>query len=134
MIIIGALIQLTFPARAPWPTDFDSVQRFIHDLFSLRPYACLPSMHVALSILPACIGLVTLHSRLLKTLSVFIALLITASTLTMKEHYFLDALTGVVLGVLTAILWFLGTGYAIKRSFKKGDQIWKPKIPLRMTE
>ena len=94
MIVVAAVIQIAIPAEAPWPSDMESVQQFVHESLALRPYACLPSMHVALSVLPAGIGLVALESRSARTLSVVLALLITVSTLTMKEHFFLDAVVG----------------------------------------
>jgi membrane-associated phospholipid phosphatase len=97
MIVLGAAIQIAFPAEAPWPDNLSPPQRIVHEF--MLPYACMPSMHVALSVLPTCLGFAVLHSRCLKFFSASVAVLIAVSTLTMKEHYFIDALTGVILGL-----------------------------------
>jgi membrane-associated phospholipid phosphatase len=105
MIVAGAAIQLTLPARAPWPADPAPMQAWMHDAIALRAYACLPSMHVALSVLPAALSLHVLERPLARWTSVVLAGLITLSTLTLKEHYFLDAATGVLLGLCAYAWW-----------------------------
>jgi hypothetical protein len=109
MILVGALVQLLVPATAPWPASPTAVQRWMHELISMRPHACLPSMHVALTVLPAGLAVSVLRSRSLRVLSVILAALITVSTLTLKEHYFLDAASGVALGVAAYAFWRAGT-------------------------
>jgi len=93
MIITGALLEIVFPAHSPWPNDMIWVQQFIHEKIYLGPYACFPSMHVALTILPALILFSVIKSKWIRILSTLMAVLITLSTLTLKEHYFVDALT-----------------------------------------
>jgi membrane-associated phospholipid phosphatase len=105
MIVTGAAIQLALPARAPWPTEPAAMQAWVHDAIALRQYACLPSMHVALSVLPAALSLEVLEGITARWTPVVLAGLITLSTLTLKEHYFLDAATGVLLG-LSAYAWW----------------------------
>jgi membrane-associated phospholipid phosphatase len=104
MIVVGALIQLALPARAPWPADPAPMQAWVHDAIALRPMACLPSMHVALSVLPAALSLSVLQQPVARCASVGASVLISASTLTLKEHYFLDVLAGALLGL--AAYWF----------------------------
>lgn len=103
MIISGGALQLLFPAQAPWPAPLSAPQQVVHS-FSL-PFACLPSMHVALTTLPTCIGLTVWRSRLLKTSLVSMTLLVTLSTVTMKEHFFLDALSGLLLAAFFYSYW-----------------------------
>jgi membrane-associated phospholipid phosphatase len=108
MIIVGAATQVMIPGKAPWPTVLVPPQQWVHELIAMRPYACLPSMHVALTVLPCCFGLAVLSSPWLKILSGTMAALITISTLTLKEHYFLDAAAGLVLGLVSYAYWQWG--------------------------
>lgn len=105
MIIFGALLQIALPSKSPWPESLASVQHWFHISFSINPYACLPSMHVALAVLPTCIGLRILKSFWLKALSIAMASLIAISTISMKEHYFLDSLSGVIFALLFYVIW-----------------------------
>lgn len=105
MIITGALFQIVFPGKAPWPPNLAAGQRFIHNLISMRPYACLPSMHVALTVLPTCFLYSSFKSIWIRTFSTMLAILVTFSTLTLKEHFFLDTLTGVILGLFFYEYW-----------------------------
>lgn len=105
MIILGASIQIIIPGKAPWPEKMTDVQQLLHNMFAPRPYAVLPSMHVSLAVLPTLIGLSSLKSNELKIFSIVSASLITISTLTLKEHHFLDALAGLVLGIIFYSYW-----------------------------
>jgi len=119
-IILGAIVQLLLPARAPWPESPVAVQQWMHQLISMKPYACLPSMHVALAVLPAGIAVSVLESRSLRMASVVLAAMITASTLTMKEHFFLDAIAGLVLGLAAYAFWRGGKPAAAESSPVEG--------------
>lgn len=110
-ILFGATVQILVPAVAPWPSHLTPVQRWIHELIAMRPHACLPSMHVALTVIPACIAFRVLEARWLKIASAVVAVAITLSTLTLKEHYFLDTLTGFLLG-LTAYVYWRGSAHS----------------------
>lgn len=110
MIVVGAAIQLAVPARAPWPAALSDAQRWVHGLISMRPYACLPSMHVALTVLPTALGIAVLADRWLRTMSVGLAILITLSTVTLKEHFVLDAAAGVLLAFSAYVYWLVGAG------------------------
>jgi len=105
MIVAGAAIQLALPARAPWPAEPAVMQGWVHDAIALQQYACLPSMHVALSVLPAALSLSVLERPSARWASVVAAALITISTLTLKEHFFLDSATGVLLGLSAYAGW-----------------------------
>ncbi len=110
MVVVGAAIQLALPARAPWPETLTDAQSWVHGLIVMRPYACLPSMHVALSVLPAALGVAVLDDRWLRTMSVGFAILITISTVTLKEHFVLDAAAGVLLALSAYVYWLVGAG------------------------
>jgi membrane-associated phospholipid phosphatase len=56
-------------------------------------------MHVAFSVMPAALSLELLESPWSRYLSVMLATLILVSTLTLKEHYFLDLVAGMALGL-----------------------------------
>ncbi len=99
MILVGATTQLLAPARSPWPANPVPLQDFMHMRVSYDPYVCLPSMHVALSIFPACLSLHVFRSPLMRLISLLLAVLISASTVTMKEHFFLDTVAGLMLGL-----------------------------------
>lgn len=103
MIISGGALQLLLPAQAPWPAQLSSPQQVVHS-FSL-PFACLPSMHVALTTLPSCMALAVWRSRFLKFSLALMTLLVTLSTVTMKEHYVLDALAGLLLAAFFYSYW-----------------------------
>lgn len=118
MILLGAATQVLLPARAPWPAAPMAIQRWTHSWSVMQPYACLPSMHVTLTAYPCCVALSVLRTRWVKTLSVVGALLIAISTLTLKEHYVLDTLAGLVLAFLSFTWW----RYAVARANAAVDQ------------
>ena len=105
MIITGAVLEIALPAWSPWPEHMVPVQQWFHDFFQLHPYACLPSMHVALSVLAACISFSVLKSPAMRILSIALATMISLSTVTLKEHFVLDIPTGLILGLLFYWLW-----------------------------
>lgn len=108
MIISGALIQLALPSICPWPINLSWAQDYFHNFFLTGPHACLPSMHVALSVLPGCILFSVTGSRWIRVLSTLTVGLNTVSTVTMKEHYFLDLLTGVLIAFSFYVIWKQG--------------------------
>jgi hypothetical protein len=105
MIISGAMIQLTIPSICPWPKQLSWAQDYFHHFFLTGPHACLPSMHVALTVLPGCILFSVVDSPWIRGLSTLFVALITLSTVTMKEHYVLDMLTGIFFGLFFYIIW-----------------------------
>lgn len=105
MTVVGAAIQLALPARAPWPAHPAPAQRMFHSSAIVLPYATLPSMHVAYTVLVA--GLVRSVSRaaVVRSLTLVVPVLVALATLTLKEHVVLDAVTGALLGGLTLAWW-----------------------------
>jgi membrane-associated phospholipid phosphatase len=105
MILTGALLQIAVPAHSPYPADMNSVQQFIHEKSYSGPYACFPSMHVTLTVLPALILFSVIRSRWTRFFSTLTAVLIIFSTLTLKEHFFIDTLAGVIFAFIFYGLW-----------------------------
>ena len=105
MITIGALFQVLIPAQSPYPDKLISVQSWFHVSVIDAPYACLPSMHVALCVFPCLIGIKVIKSKVINSFSVILVVLISISTMTMKEHYFTDVLTGLLLGIIFYAIW-----------------------------
>ena len=106
MLLIGAAIQLLVPARAPWPDVPAPIQHFYHTSGLVLPYANLPSMHVAFATLTAAMLVTVVASRSWRLVTAGAALLITIGTLTLKEHFVLDAICGVLLGLVTWRWWY----------------------------
>lgn len=107
MIFSGALIQVLLPAKAPWPDKIVSTHLFFHDIIQMKPFACFPSMHVALAILPACFLFSITKNKTIRILSTITAALISLSTITLKEHYIMDAVSGLVLAFIFYAIWIL---------------------------
>lgn len=107
MIVVGGALQVLIPASAPLPADPHWLQARVHEV-SIAPYACLPSMHVALSVLPALLSLHVLRSRLARGAAIGAAVLITISTVTTKEHFVVDPVAGLALAGLAYAFWRRG--------------------------
>lgn len=105
MILIGGAIQLGWPAEAPWPDEPARTQLLFHESSLILPYATLPSMHVAHTTLAAAAAAVAMPSVLVRTAAVVAVLLVSAATLLLKEHLFLDAVAGVALATASFVLW-----------------------------
>lgn len=107
MIVTGGAIQVLVPAHGPYPDDFHWLQATLREALGEQPYACLPSMHVALTVLPAAIGHHFLGRRWVRSLSAAVAAAVTVSTVTAREHYAVDALAGVALAAVSYLYWRL---------------------------
>jgi hypothetical protein len=105
MLLTGAAIQLLIPARAPWPAAPAPMQRLYHGSGLVLPYANLPSMHVAFATLTALVFSSVARSPAARAAAGAAALAITVGTLTLKEHFVLDAVTGVLLGFAAWSWW-----------------------------
>jgi hypothetical protein len=99
MLLLGAAIQLLLPARAPWPESPAPIQRFYHASGLVLPYANLPSMHVAFATLTAAMFMTVSPSPVARRGAALAAAAIAVGTLTLKEHFVLDALSGVLLAL-----------------------------------
>ncbi len=106
--LIGGAVQLLYPVAAPWTSSAHPMQTAMHESWFTRPYACLPSMHVAYSVLTAFLGAAIARSAGVRGFHVLLAAGITISTLTLKEHYVADAVTGVLLGLAGGAWWRRG--------------------------
>lgn len=105
MLLAGAAIQLLIPAHAPWPASPAPMQRLYHASGLVLPYANLPSMHVAFATLTALLFSSTTPSPAARGAAGTAALAITIGTLTLKEHFVLDAVAGVLLAFVTWSWW-----------------------------
>jgi hypothetical protein len=105
MIVIGGVIQVAWPAVAPWPDAPALSQKLYHDSSLILPYATLPSMHVAHVTLGALVAGSVFPSSALRAAGLLLVLVAAAATLTLKEHFFLDAVAGLLLA-LAAWSWY----------------------------
>ncbi len=108
MIITGAVIQTLLPAQAPWPRYPATTQRLFHDTAMILPYATLPSMHVAFCAVTAGFLSHVFPGRLTRVLAQAIVLAVGLSTLMLREHVILDALSGLALARATVWWWQKG--------------------------
>jgi hypothetical protein len=108
MLLAGAAIQLLIPARAPWPPEPAPMQQIYHASGLVLPYANLPSMHVAFATLTALIFSSVSRSPAARAAAGAGALAITVGTLTLKEHFVLDAASGVLLALAAWSWWRRG--------------------------
>lgn len=107
--VIGASVQLLVPSHAPWPESPAPIQRLYHTSGLVLPYANLPSMHVAFATLTAAILASVTVGFVGRVAAVTVAGAITTGTLTLKEHFVLDAAAGVLLAVAAWLWWRRGT-------------------------
>ena len=108
MMLAGGALQLIFPARSPWPAEAWSVQRFFHESVSYDPFVCLPSMHVALVTLTACLASAVSPTARTRIAHGAMVVLVSLSTLTLKEHYVWDVVAGGLLAAAAFAVWRRG--------------------------
>ena len=106
--LIGGAVQLLYPVAAPWTSEAHAMQTRMHDSAFTRPYACLPSMHVAYSVITGFMGAMIARSFGLRWFHILLAAGVAVSTLTLKEHYVADAVAGIVLGLGGGLWWWRG--------------------------
>ena len=115
------LYPVTFPRQLyPVPGDaswlgaaITAFQRGID-----QPTNCLPSLHVTTDLL--CVVLIGPARRVAFLLSIPLAVLLSLSILTFKQHYVVDALAGLVLGSLAGGIFFCWDGLHIGSSAPAG--------------
>lgn len=105
--IIGGAVQLLYPVAAPWTSEAHAMQTRMHESAFTRPYACLPSMHVAYSVITGFMGAMIARSVGLRWFHILLAAAIAVSTLTLKEHYVADAVAGIALGLGGGLWWWM---------------------------
>lgn len=107
VLFLSGLLFIFFPTAYPrpaYPTDQKWMVNFLMNLVGNAdtPNNCFPSMHVALTgAFAYAIRNSSMKSRLLYLVW---SLLICASTLTTKQHYFVDVLGGVVVAGIAILL------------------------------
>lgn len=105
IILVGAAMHLALPGRSPWPEDGSVVQHWFHETFTYDRNVCLPSLHVALALLPTCMTFHVFPSRTVGIVATIITALIAISTITLKEHFVLDVIAGTILALVVYVLW-----------------------------
>lgn len=100
MVITGGVIQLMIPAKSPLPAQMNFVHAWMHQHAADDPYVCFPSLHVALAVLPTLLLLDRAKELSTKILLVSALILICISTVVLKEHYFIDMISGIAMGYL----------------------------------
>lgn len=116
------LFPITFPRQLyPVPDDaawlgvvITSFQRSID-----QPTNCLPSLHVTTDLL--CVILVGSARRKAFLISVPLAVLLSVSILTFKQHYVVDALAGLALGSLAWGIFFCWNGLRVGSGESSAD-------------
>ncbi|MBD65551.1 MAG: hypothetical protein CME62_10110 [Halobacteriovoraceae bacterium] len=112
--LIFVLFPITYPRSFfPLPLDNDITTLLFRGMRKLdNPSNCLPSLHVGLCYLFA-YGLLT-ESRKKFIIAIASSTLIAISTLTTKQHYFLDILAGFLLSTLIYVFFRAKTHIKIK--------------------
>jgi hypothetical protein len=105
MIVVAGIVQVAFPAVAPWPPDPAPAQRAFHESPLILPYATLPSMHVAHTALAAAVFGTVFRNLPVTIAAAAATVLVALSTLTLKEHVVLDAVSGLALAAAAFATW-----------------------------
>lgn len=103
--LVGAATQVLVPSEAPWPSEPAAIQARYHDSLLVLPFANLPSMHVTYVVMTTGFLLAVSSRPWVRGLAVVIALGVVVSTVTLKEHFVLDAVAGLLLSI-AAITWW----------------------------
>ena len=100
--LIGSVIFFFYPttfSRELYPINpqFDLSSYLLHQIRLIdKPKNCVPSFHIAMTVSTS--ASLYLQGRSRKVLAVILGLLIGYSTMAVKQHYFLDVFTGLLLG------------------------------------
>jgi membrane-associated phospholipid phosphatase len=107
LVLIGGLLHLIIPSDSPWPLieNLSDAQHSFKSATNIEPLAGFPSMHVAMASLPAFISVYVFKSKVMKLISVLLALMVSISIITAKEHWAIDAPAGLALGLLAGYVW-----------------------------
>lgn len=100
-MLLSFVVFIYFPTYVPRPEVLsnDPFSRLVLAVYSAdKPYNCLPSAHVSYSMIIATyVAKSRNFSNKIKVISSITCILIVLSTLYVKQHYFLDAVTGVLI-------------------------------------
>lgn len=107
-MLLSFVVFIYFPTYVPRPSILfdDPFSKLVSAIYSAdKPYNCLPSAHVSYSMIIAIyVAKSRCFSNRTKVISSIICVLIVLSTLYIKQHYFLDAVTGVLASYFVFIL------------------------------
>jgi membrane-associated phospholipid phosphatase len=120
-VLVFQLLPTTYPRGLyPLPMDTDPATRFlIHWFWEVdRPTNCAPSLHVSISFLIA-FGFIDDQKPYFPWILAW-AILLSISTLTTKQHYVVDVLSGFALAVF--LFWFFHRHltYRFPRKLRRG--------------
>ncbi|MHC1685478.1 MAG: phosphatase PAP2 family protein [Clostridiaceae bacterium] len=100
-MLLSFIFFIFFPTTVPRPEvlSSDPFSRLVLIIYSAdKPYNCLPSAHVSYSMIIATyVAKSKCFSNKVKFISSITCIMIVLSTLYVKQHYFLDAVTGVLI-------------------------------------
>jgi membrane-associated phospholipid phosphatase len=103
--LVSTACFMLYPTQiARVPLNSADVGEMLRGLLYLidSPTNCFPSLHVALAILSAIF--ISRENRVFGKIAVCWALLVIVSTLTVKQHYFVDVIGGVVVAAFSYAL------------------------------
>jgi len=95
------IVYYFFPTTVPRPEVFgnDMLSRLVRFVYSKdNPYNCFPSIHVLNALLVTLFFCDYYKGRILRALSIISCVLISLSTLFVKQHYVLDVVSSALLG------------------------------------
>ena len=111
-IVCGMLICFAvyyiFPTTVPRPEILgnDLFSNLVKDIYANdNPYNCFPSIHVLSSFLPILFAFKYNKSSFMKGFTLIGGIMISLSTLFIKQHYFLDAVASIVLGTILYLVF-----------------------------
>lgn len=107
LVLTGGVLRLIFPSDSPWPlvAELSAAQRSFKSSYGIQPLGGFPSMHAALTVLPAYISIHVFKSRITRTVSIVLASLVCISIVTAKEHWAIDVPAGIALGLAAGYIW-----------------------------
>lgn len=110
-MIISYIIFYVFPTTVPRPiiNSKDIFSRLVLIIYNRdNPYNCFPSIHVINAALTAIyVNRESKLNRVIKGISTTVSILIILSTMFIKQHYFLDAVAGILIAYTLYITDFL---------------------------
>lgn len=126
-VMVQYIFWMLFPVAYPDRPSVNPGDGWTHGLvyalywFDYPPMNCFPSLHVSM----ACLSyyVIKMHLPVLKRLFFILAFCIAVSTLTLKQHYALDVLSGF------AVAWVVNRFFLMSMtksaSIKKSPAVWK---------
>jgi membrane-associated phospholipid phosphatase len=104
--VIFAFYPTVYP-RSNWPLELNSISSYILHFVRLvdSPHNCFPSAHISVCFL----GVFFIRRLKKELFAIFLiwAILISISTLTTKQHYFLDIIGGIFVAALSYSIVFV---------------------------